>query len=108
MHSFTRHRHSSASRASAKETKGLTLNGGWFYDLTGWLHDVFSFRGQWRELRQRTVTLAQLQPGNAVLDVGCGTGTLAMEVAHCVGREGRVVGVDPGPQQIARARAKAA
>ncbi len=108
MHSFARHRPSRASKASTTETKGLVLNGGWRYDLMGWFHDTFSFRGQWRELRQRTATLARLQPGEQVLDVGCGTGTLAMEVARRVGRAGRVAGVDPGTEQIARARAKAA
>jgi ubiquinone/menaquinone biosynthesis C-methylase UbiE len=108
MHSFARHRHREASKASAKETKGLVLNGGWRYDLTGWFHDTFSFRGKFRELRQRTATLARMQPGEQVLDVGCGTGTLAMEVARRVGRAGRVAGVDPGTEQIARARRSAA
>ncbi len=108
MHSFARHRHSSAGKASAKETKGLILNGGWRYDLMGWFCDTFVFRGQVRELRQRTATLARMQPGDAVLDVGCGTGTLAMEVARRVGRACRVAGVDPGTQQIARARRSAA
>jgi ubiquinone/menaquinone biosynthesis C-methylase UbiE len=108
MHSFARHRHNSASEASAKETKGLIGSGGWRYDLMGWFHDTFSFRGKFRELRQKTATLAQLQPGEQVLDVGCGTGTLAIEVARRVGRAGRVAGVDPGTQQIARARRSAA
>jgi len=108
MHSFARHRPSRASKASAKKTKGLILNGGWRYDLMGWFCDTFLFRGQWRELRQRTAYLAQLQPGEQVLDVGCGTGTLAIEVARRVGPAGRVAGVDPGTEQIARARSKAA
>src|SRR6266581_8195991 len=108
MHSFARHFHSEASEASTKETKGLILNGGWRYDLGIWFIDTFVFRGQLQEMRQRTVTLARMQPGEQVLDVGCGTGTLAMEVARRVGRAGRVAGVDPGTQQIARARAKAA
>jgi ubiquinone/menaquinone biosynthesis C-methylase UbiE len=108
MHSFARHRHSSSGEASTDETKGLVINQGWRYDLMEWFHDTFSFRGKFRELRQRTANLARLQPGDAVLDVGCGTGTLAMEVARRVGRAGRVTGIDPGTQQIARARAKAA
>jgi ubiquinone/menaquinone biosynthesis C-methylase UbiE len=107
MHSFAHHRPSRTSKASAKETKGLILNGGWRYDLTVWFCDTLWFRGQVRQLRQRTVTLARIQPGDVVLDVGCGTGTLAMEVARCVGRAGRVVGVDPGIEQITRARSKA-
>src|SRR5205823_5070660 len=69
MHSFARHRHSSAGKAPAKETKGLILNGGWCYDLTVWFFDIFVHRGQLRELRQRTADLAQLQPGERVLDV---------------------------------------
>ncbi|MDQ2904659.1 MAG: methyltransferase domain-containing protein [Chloroflexota bacterium] len=108
MHSFTRHRPGSASRASAKETKGLVGSEGWRDDLMGWFHDTFSFRGKWRELRQRTATLARIQAGEQVLDVGCGTGTLVLEVARHVGPAGRVAGIDPGTQQIARARAKAA
>jgi ubiquinone/menaquinone biosynthesis C-methylase UbiE len=114
VHTPIRHDHGrrASGAASATETqtatKGLILDGGWRYDLMAWFFDTFRFRGQWRELRQRTAALAQLQPGDAVLDVGCGTGTLALEVARSLGRAGRVVGVDPSPEQIGRARAKAA
>src|SRR5439155_11069585 len=61
-----------------------------------------------RELRQRTAILARLQPGEQVLDVGSGTGTLALIAKERVGRAGRVIGVDPGTEQIAYARKKAA
>jgi len=108
MHSFARHRHSSAGKVSAKATKGLILKGGWRYDLMVWFCDTLLFRGQLRELRRRTADLAHLQPGERVLDVGCGTGTLAIEVVRHVGSAGRVCGIDPSPEQIARARAKAA
>jgi ubiquinone/menaquinone biosynthesis C-methylase UbiE len=108
MHSFAHHRHSSGGEASAKVTKGLIASGGWRYDLMEWFIDTFVFRGQLRELRLRTANLARIQPGEQVLDVGCGTGTLAMEVARRVGKAGRVAGVDPGTEQIARARSKAA
>jgi ubiquinone/menaquinone biosynthesis C-methylase UbiE len=109
MHSFARHYHRRRSdAASATETNGLILTGGWRYDLHGWLIDTCLFRGKVRELRQRTATLAELHVGEQVLDVGCGTGILAIEVQRRVGSAGRVVGIDPSSQQIARARAKAA
>jgi ubiquinone/menaquinone biosynthesis C-methylase UbiE len=108
MHSFASHRHSKSKASPAQETKGLVLNSGWRYDLGEWLHNTFSFQGMLWKLRQKTINLAQLQPGEQVLDVGCGTGTLAIEAARRVGSTGRVAGVDPGTQQIARARAKAA
>ena len=43
-----------------------------------------------------------------MLDVGCGTGRLALEAARRVGETGRVTGIDPGTDQIAWARSKAA
>jgi ubiquinone/menaquinone biosynthesis C-methylase UbiE len=42
-----------------------------------------------------------------VLDVGCGTGTLAIITRERVGAHGRVAGIDPSVQMIARAREKA-
>ncbi len=110
MHSFSHshHRHSEHGKAAVKETKGLVLNSGWRYDLGEWFHNIFSFRGTVRKLRQRTINMARMQPGEQVLDVGCGTGTLALEAAQRVGLAGHVTGIDPGEQQIARARVKAA
>jgi len=106
MHSFA-HYHQSES-GKGPETRGRILNSGWRYDLEVWFCDTFLLRGKLRELRQRTVNLARIQPGESVLDVGCGTGTLAIEVQPRVGATGRVFGIDPGTQQIARARSKSA
>jgi demethylmenaquinone methyltransferase/2-methoxy-6-polyprenyl-1,4-benzoquinol methylase/phosphoethanolamine N-methyltransferase len=107
MHSFTQHRRKSRE-ASTKITRGLILDTGWRYDVMEWFFDTFLFRGKLRELRQRTADLARIQPGDMILDVGCGTGTLAIEVEPRVGATGQVFGIDPGEQQIARARFKAA
>jgi ubiquinone/menaquinone biosynthesis C-methylase UbiE len=53
------------------------------------------------------VSLARLEPGQTVLDVGCGTGTLAIAASRRVGPTGRVHGVDASAEMIARARKKA-
>jgi ubiquinone/menaquinone biosynthesis C-methylase UbiE len=113
LHAFARRLHGGptqapATQAPATETRGLILDQGWSYDLMTELFDAVLFRGQIAELRRRAADLARLQPGEQALDVGCGTGTLALVVQRRVGATGRVVGIDPGPQQIARARAKAA
>lgn len=47
---------------------------------------------------------AQVGPGQRVLDVACGTGALAREVASRVTSSGRVTGIDPGPGMVAVAR----
>jgi ubiquinone/menaquinone biosynthesis C-methylase UbiE len=104
MHSAARHRPS--GEATAKETKGLVMKGGWRYDLHTWFIDTCVFHGKGRELRQRTLALAGLRPGEKVLDVGCGTGTLAIQAARLVGSAGRVVGIDPSPEQVAQAQKK--
>jgi ubiquinone/menaquinone biosynthesis C-methylase UbiE len=107
MHSFV-HRHIHSGEAPVPETHGRILNLGWRYDLMTWFCDTFLLRGKLRQLRRKTIDLAYLQPGDTVLDVGCGTGALALEVQQRVGSTGQVFGIDPGRQQITRARTKAA
>jgi ubiquinone/menaquinone biosynthesis C-methylase UbiE len=108
MHLFAHSRQGRPGDASATGTQGRILDHGWRYDLMEWVLDTFLLRGWLRELRQRTADLARLQPGERVLDVGCGTGTLAIEAQQRVGATGRAFGIDPGAQQIARARSKSA
>lgn len=47
---------------------------------------------------------ANLQPGEVVVDFGCGAGIDVILAAHRVGRQGRVVGLDFAPQMIERAK----
>jgi len=49
---------------------------------------------------------AKAQPGEQVLDVGCGTGGTTAELAKAVGANGRVLGVDISEPLIAAARAQ--
>ena len=59
-------------------------------------------------MRERTLDVASLRPGERVLDVCCGTGSLAIVAKRRVGASGSVHGIDASEEMIARARAKAA
>jgi ubiquinone/menaquinone biosynthesis C-methylase UbiE len=64
--------------------------------------------GQRPRLRRTTVALARVQEGDVVLEVGCGTGDVALVAGAQSGVTGRVSGIDPSSEMIAVARAKAA
>lgn len=102
MHQISNH-HKGITHASTPQTRGIVMNWGSFYDIVMW----FLTRGNERALRQKIADLIDYQPGESVLDVGCGTGTLALVAKERVGNVGSVHGIDPAPRQIARARAKA-
>ena len=85
-------------------TKGLVLHSeARYYDLLAWLLTL----GRERAFRERLTELAGLQAGESVLDVGCGTGTLAITAKQRVGQSGMVVGIDASPEMIERAKRKA-
>jgi len=59
-------------------------------------------------LRRRTIDLLELQTGETVLDVACGTGLSIGLLREAVGEAGRVIGVELSPAMLALARARCA
>nr|MDO8108697.1 class I SAM-dependent methyltransferase [Candidatus Sigynarchaeota archaeon] len=64
-------------------------------------------RGKEEELREYTVSGADLKAGEKVLDIGCGTGLLALTAKKKVGEQGTVIGIDPSTEMLAHARDRA-
>lgn len=64
--------------------------------------------GREHVLREVTVNLAHIKPGDQVLEVGCGTGTLSLATKQKVGLAGKVHGIDMIPQMIEISQRKAA
>ena len=94
------HTHSNESPA---QTEGRLIR--WASSYDG-LVNLMTF-GQARRLRALTVDQALLQPGESVLDVGCGTGAVTIPAKLRVGRNGTAAGIDPSPEMITVARRKA-
>jgi SAM-dependent methyltransferase len=61
----------------------------------------------WRPLGDTAIEVAAVQPGERVIDVGCGCGATALELAAGVGRTGSVLGIDVSAPMLERANERA-
>jgi SAM-dependent methyltransferase len=57
-------------------------------------------------IRERAISALRLQPGQRVLDVGCGTGLSLALLRERVGDAGKVYGIDQSPEMTDLARAR--
>jgi ubiquinone/menaquinone biosynthesis C-methylase UbiE len=62
----------------------------------------------WFRNPSKALSAAGLEPGQRVLEVGCGPGFFTLPAASIVGASGRVVAVDVNPHAVEHVRAKAA
>ena len=57
-----------------------------------------------RQVKELEMTMLAVDPGACVLDVGCGTGDDAREIAGLVGPNGKVVGLDSSAAMVEESR----
>jgi len=69
------------------------------YDLELWAFEP---------LRQRAIAGLVLQPGQTVLDLGCGTGLSLPLLQAALGPGGRIIGIEQCPAMLARAHERVA
>jgi SAM-dependent methyltransferase len=60
------------------------------------------------KVARRAVDLAEIEPGDSVLDLGTGTGLVAFLAAERAGRDGTVIGLDESAPMLAVARERSA
>ena len=73
-----------------------------------WLASLDRFEGMIAPIGKALLTRAAYQPGERVLDLGCGGGATTLAIAQAVGPEGAALGLDIAPMLIERASARAA
>ena len=71
------------------------------------LYDPITHLFGFDSIRETLLRHADLQPHHRVLDIGCGTGTLAVTIKQRH-RDADVFAMDPDPKALVRARSKAA
>lgn len=91
------------SHTTQARTEGILIRWASAYDF---LTNLLTF-GQTRRLREMTIDVSLLKPGERLLDVGCGTGGVTIPGKLRVGSGGEAAGVDPSPEMIAVAQRKA-
>lgn len=97
------HTHNTSKTSSGPETTGAVLHAGAGYDhLSGLLGTGVNGRNS-----RMVIEMAKIKPGDKVLDVGCGTGSLTLTAKTYTGPSGAVYGMDASPEMIEAARAKA-
>ncbi len=73
-----------------------------FYDLTSNLYYLIGARVN--AYRKAAIGMLRLQPGDRVMEIGCGSGLNLGLLQRAVGPKGRILGVDATPAMLAKAR----
>lgn len=73
-----------------------------------WLASLDRFEGMIAPIGAALLARADYQPGERVLDLGCGGGATTLAIAEVVGPQGTALGLDIAPMLIGRARQRAA
>jgi ubiquinone/menaquinone biosynthesis C-methylase UbiE len=85
------------------QTAGITLHWAPHYDI---FSSLLGMGTNGRNSRM-VIELANIKPGDKVLDVGCGPGSLTLTAQSYVGSSGKVYGIDASPEMIEVAQKKA-
>ncbi len=95
--------HNKPGIQNGPETTGITIHWASHYDTLSGLLGLGSNGANSRMV----IELANIKPGDSVLDVGCGTGNLTLTAQSYTGPGGKVYGIDAAPEMIEAAKKKA-
>ena len=70
-----------------------------YYDKIAKVYDLLAEHSE-QPMREKGLAKLAAQPGEHILEIGCGTGHCLVELAQAVGPEGKVYGIDISPEMI--------
>jgi len=73
-----------------------------FYDWTANVYYLIGYRES--AYRKLAIEALELEPGQTVVEIGCGTGRNFSRLESRVGQSGRIIGVDQNDAMLARAK----
>lgn len=99
-----KHTHDQDRQNAVAQTDGFIIHS-WakYYDLVG----KVLFLGKEQRQQKKILDFINIKPDEIVLDVGCGTGKLAIEASRSQSAAGKITGIDPSGNMIALAKQKA-
>ena len=74
------------------------------YDLTSRVYGLLGYRLD--TYRRRGIELLALNPGDTIVEIGCGTGANFARLERAIGPTGVIIGVDLSPAMLERARSR--
>jgi ubiquinone/menaquinone biosynthesis C-methylase UbiE len=86
--------HNKPGIKNGPQTTGATIHWASKYDI---FSGLLGMGANGRNSRM-VIELAKVKPGDRVLDVGCGTGSLTLTAQSYAGPSGKVFGIDAAPE----------
>jgi ubiquinone/menaquinone biosynthesis C-methylase UbiE len=87
--------------------EGICMTSAWMDRLNAQLYEEYAQNfPMYRELGKKLTELADVQPGQTVLDLACGTGVVTTQLHAKLQDQGKIIGVDMSPSMLEIARQK--
>jgi demethylmenaquinone methyltransferase/2-methoxy-6-polyprenyl-1,4-benzoquinol methylase len=74
------------------------------YSRLAWTYDFFTDHEPAHH--KKAIQIASIKEGDSVLEVACGTGRATVEIAECIGKEGKFYAIDLTEAMIGQAKKK--